>query len=57
MATHSNILAWKIRGLRSLVGYSPRGRKELDTTERLCFRFDYFKDFVYFQLYKDQSVR
>ena len=24
-------------GWRSLVGYSPRGRKELDTTERLHF--------------------
>ena len=24
-------------GLRSLVGYSPRGRKESDTTERLHF--------------------
>ena len=23
MATHSNILAWKIHGQRSLVGYSP----------------------------------
>ena len=32
MATHSSILAheWK-----SLVGYSPRGRKELDTTSRV----------------------
>ena len=26
-------------GRRSLVGYSPRGRKELDTTERLHFHF------------------
>ena len=26
-------------GWRSLVGYSPRGRKELDTTERLHFHF------------------
>ena len=25
-------------GRRSLVGYSPRGHKELDTTERLNFR-------------------
>ena len=32
-ATHSNILAWKSPGQRSLVGYSPRGHKELDTTE------------------------
>ena len=26
-------------GKRNLVGYSPRGRKESDTTERLHFRF------------------
>ena len=26
-------------GQRSLVGYSPRGRKELDMTERLHFHF------------------
>ena len=32
MATHSSILAGRIRR-RSLVGYSPRGRKELDSTE------------------------
>ena len=37
MATHSSILAWKSHGQRSLVGYSPRGRKESDTTERLHF--------------------
>ena len=36
MATHSNILAWeKSHGLRSLVGYSPRGRKESDMAEQL----------------------
>ena len=33
MATHSNILAWKIHGQRSLVGYSLQGHKEWDTTE------------------------
>ena len=32
MATHSSILAWKIHGW-SLVGYSPWGHKESDTTE------------------------
>ena len=41
MATHSSILAWRIQedsiGGRSLVGYSPWGRKESDTTERLHF--------------------
>ena len=33
MATYSSVLAWKIHGQRSLLGYSPWGRKELDTTE------------------------
>ena len=37
MATHSSILAGKSHGGRSLVGYSPRGRKESDTTEQLHF--------------------
>ena len=39
MAPHSSILAWKIPWMEELVGYSPRGRKELDTTERLHFHF------------------
>ena len=38
MATHSSILG-KSRGQRSLVGYSPQGRRELNTTERLHFHF------------------
>ena len=33
MATHSSILTWRIPGQRSLVGYSPLGHKESDTTE------------------------
>ena len=33
MATHSSVLAWRIPGQRSLVGYSPWGRKESDMTE------------------------
>ena len=37
MATHSSILAWIIPWTESLVGYSPRGRKESDTTEPLHF--------------------
>ena len=36
MATRSSTLAWKIHG-RSLVGYSPWGPKESDTTEQLYF--------------------
>ena len=33
MTTHSSILAWRICGQRSLVGYSPSGHKESDMTE------------------------
>ena len=33
MATHSSVLAWRIQGRRSLVGYRLWGRTELDTTE------------------------
>ena len=39
MAIHSWLLPGKSHGQRSLVGYSPWGRKELDTTERLHFHF------------------
>ena len=41
MATHSSTLAWKIHRQRSMVGYSPWGRKELDLTERLHFYFHF----------------
>ena len=34
-------LPGKSHGWRSLVGYSPCGRKELDTTERLPFHFHF----------------
>ena len=34
MATHSNILAWRISWTKSLVSYSQQGCKELDTTEK-----------------------
>ena len=39
MATHSNILALKSNGQRSVVGYSPWGRKELDTTEHTHMQY------------------
>ena len=39
MATHSSTLAWKIPWTEEPVGYSPWGRKELDTTEQLHFHF------------------
>ena len=32
-AAHSSVLAWRIHGQRSLVGYSPWGCQELDMTE------------------------
>ena len=33
MATHSNILVWRIPWTEETAGYSPWGRKESDTTE------------------------
>ena len=38
MARQSSILAWRIPWKRSLVGYSIRGSKELDTSEQLTHR-------------------
>ena len=39
VATHSSILDWKkSHGQRSLVGYSPWGRKESDKTEWVSMR-------------------
>ena len=39
IATHSSTTAWKIPWTRSLVGYTPWGHKESDTTEWLHFHF------------------
>ena len=39
MAPHSSTLPGKSHGWRSLVGYSPWGRTELDRTEQLHFHF------------------
>ena len=39
MATNSSTLSWRSHGGRSLVGYSPWGCKESDTSERLHFHF------------------
>ena len=52
MATHSSILAWRIPGQRSLVGYSPQGRKESDTTERLHCVYIY----IYMQINRYNST-
>ena len=35
MSNHSSILAWRIPWTEEPAGYSPRGCKESDTTERL----------------------
>ena len=45
MATHSSGLE-KSHGLRSLVGYSPWGYKELDTTERPHFTSHFRRKFL-----------
>ena len=47
MATHSSILPGKSQGRRSLVGYSPWGRKESDTTEQFHF---HVHNHLHFQL-------
>ena len=39
MATHSNILAWRISWTEQPGRLQSTGRKELDTTERLHFHF------------------
>ena len=41
MATQSSTLAWKIPWTEEPGGYSPWGRKELDTTEQLHFMCDF----------------
>ena len=41
MATHSSILVWRIPMERTLVGYSPWGHKESDTTEQLSTAHTY----------------
>ena len=41
MAPHSSTLAWKIPWTECLVGCSPWGREESDTTERLPFTFHF----------------
>jgi len=45
MATHSCILAWRIQGQRSLVGYGTLVCKESDMTEHLSTR-EYINNFM-----------
>ena len=44
------LLPGKSRGWRSLVGYSPWGLEESDTTERLHFHFDHSVNMEYILL-------
>ena len=37
MASHSSALAWRTYGQRSLVGHSPNGHQESDTTEHSSY--------------------
>ena len=39
MAPHSSTLAWKIPWTEDLIGCTPWGYEELDTTERIHFHF------------------
>ena len=39
VATHSSILAWRIPWAKKLVGCSPWGRKQSDTTEQVTLTF------------------
>ena len=44
MAPRSSTLPGESHGQRSLAGYSPWRRKELDTAERLHFHLEKFRD-------------
>ena len=48
MAAHSVFLPGKFHGQRSLVGYSPWGHTELDTTEQLTLSLFHFHTKVCF---------
>ena len=43
MATHSNILAWRISWTEKPGGYSPWGQKELNKTERLTLSLHFHR--------------
>ena len=52
LATYSSVLAWRIHGQRSLVGYSPWGHKESDMTEQLTqtarIKVNIFSPLIYY---------
>ena len=56
-AAHSSILAWRIPWTESPEGYSPRGRKESDTTEQLTLHIKAFiTSVLYFVVAKAQVI-
>ena len=57
MATHSSTLPGKSHGRRSLVGCSPWGRYESDTTERLHFHMHQHScaSIIYADLFNSQN--
>ena len=58
MAIHSSTIAWKIPWRRSLVGYSPWGLKESDTTELFHFPLNGLVVFLtFFSLTLDFAIR
>ena len=62
MATHSSILAGESHGQRSLVGYSPRGHKESDTTcvsdlHNKCNRTYYWRAWVWSEMALSLDLR
>ena len=48
METHPSILAWEMPWTESLEGSSPKGRKELDTTEGLNMHANTCTDYLGF---------
>ena len=48
MATRSSILAWRIPWTEEPAGYSPRGRKESDTTEQLTLSLYNIYTYIFF---------
>ena len=59
MATHSNILAWRIPWTEEFGGYSPWGHKELDMTERPTHFVPYLAtplEFLFFSLSSNSSL-
>ena len=56
MAPHSSTLAWKISWMENLVGYSPWGRKESDTTEPLHFWYSHPCDFYLISIFCSHNV-